>query len=101
MKYTVLTLFPEITNAYFASSIMAKALEKGIIEYRAVNIRDYALDKHHTCDDAPYGGGAGMLMLAEPLGRALEEAGAGNKALSSLHPIPYTPLPILFFQNAN
>ena len=74
MKYTVLTLFPEISDAYFASSIMAKALERGIIEYRAINIRDFALDKHHTCDDAPYGGGAGMLMLPEPLGRALDFA---------------------------
>jgi len=72
MKYTVLTLFPEIISAYFANSIMAKALSRGIIEYEAVNIRDFALDRHHTCDDAPYGGGAGMLMLAEPLGRALE-----------------------------
>jgi tRNA (guanine37-N1)-methyltransferase len=72
MKFTVLTLFPEITDTYFASSIMAKALEKGIIQYRPVNIRDFALDKHKTCDDAPYGGGPGMLMLAEPLSRALE-----------------------------
>ena len=79
MKYTVLTLFPEIIDAYFASSIMAKALDRGIIEYRAINIRDYALDKHHSCDDAPYGGGPGMLMLAEPLGRALEAAGAINR----------------------
>jgi tRNA (guanine37-N1)-methyltransferase len=78
MKYTVLTLFPEITDAYFASSIMAKALGRGIIEYRAINIRDYAFDRHKTCDDAPYGGGPGMLMLAEPLGRALEAAGAVN-----------------------
>jgi tRNA (guanine37-N1)-methyltransferase len=77
MKYTVLTLFPEITDAYFANSIMAKALDRGIIEYEAVNIRDFALDKHHTCDDAPYGGGAGMLMLAEPLGRALETTFSG------------------------
>ena len=76
MKYTILTLFPEIIDAYFANSIMAKALARGIMEYRTVNIRDYATDKHHTCDDAPYGGGAGMLMLAEPLGRALEAAGA-------------------------
>ena len=76
MKYTVLTLFPEIIDAYFASSIMAKALGRGIIEYRAINIRDYAFDKHKTCDDTPYGGGPGMLMLAEPLGRALEAAGA-------------------------
>jgi len=72
MKYTVLTLFPEISDAFFASSIMAKALERGIIEYKSINIRDYAFDKHRTCDDAPYGGGAGMLMLAEPLSRALE-----------------------------
>jgi len=79
MKYTVLTLFQEITNAYFANSIMAKALSRGIIEYEAVNIRDFALDRHHTCDDAPYGGGAGMLMLAEPLGRALEATLSGGK----------------------
>lgn len=76
MKYTVLTLFPEITDAFFAASIMAKAINRGIIEYRAINIRDFALDKHKTCDDAPYGGGPGMLMLPEPLGRALEAAGA-------------------------
>jgi tRNA (guanine37-N1)-methyltransferase len=76
MNYTVLTLFPEIIDAYFASSIMAKAVARGIVEYRPVNIRDFALDKHHACDDAPYGGGAGMLMLPEPLGRALESVGA-------------------------
>ena len=83
MKYTVLTLFPGIIDAYFSSSIMAKALTRGFVEYRAVDIRDYALDKHRSCDDAPYGGGAGMLMLAEPLGRALDavlsdEAGRGR-----------------------
>jgi tRNA (guanine37-N1)-methyltransferase len=72
MKYTVLTLFPEITDAFFATSIMAKAIQRGIIEYQALNIRDFALDKHKTCDDAPYGGGPGMLMLPEPLGKALE-----------------------------
>jgi len=74
MKYTVLTLFPEITDSYFSSSIMAKAIKRGIIEYQAINIRDFATDKHKTCDDAPYGGGPGMLMLPEPLSRALEAA---------------------------
>ena len=74
MKYTVLTLFPEILDVYFASSIMAKALSRGIIEYQSVNIRDFAFDKHRSCDDAPYGGGPGMLMLPEPLGCALEAA---------------------------
>ncbi|MCL2800398.1 MAG: tRNA (guanosine(37)-N1)-methyltransferase TrmD [Treponema sp.] len=72
MKYTVLTLFPEITDAFFATSIMAKAIKRGIIEYNAINIRDFAFDKHKTCDDAPYGGGPGMLMLPEPLGRAIK-----------------------------
>ena len=74
MKYTVLTLFPEITDAFFANSIMAKAIKRGIIEYQAVNIRDFAADKHKTCDDAPYGGGPGMLMLPEPLGLAIKAA---------------------------
>jgi len=80
MRYTVLSLFPEIVEAYFASSIMARAVKAGVVEFRSVNIRDYAFDKHRTCDDAPYGGGAGMLMLPEPLGRALEAAGAVNRA---------------------
>ena len=79
MKYTVLSLFPEIIDAYFAASIMAKAISRGIVEYRSIQIRDFALDKHHSCDDAPYGGGPGMLMLAEPLGRALEAAGVPNR----------------------
>jgi len=74
MKYTVLTLFPEITDAFFATSIMAKAIKRGIIEYQAINIRDFATDKHKTCDDAPYGGGPGMLMLPEPLDRAIKYA---------------------------
>jgi len=72
MKYTVLTLFPEITDAFFATSLMAKAINRGIIQYQAVNIRDFATDKHKTCDDAPYGGGPGMLMLPEPLSLAIE-----------------------------
>jgi tRNA (guanine37-N1)-methyltransferase len=84
MKYTVLTLFPEITDAFFGTSIMARAISRGIVEYRAINIRDYALDRHKTCDDAPYGGGPGMLMLAEPLGRALEAAGVFPKTPSDM-----------------
>jgi tRNA (guanine37-N1)-methyltransferase len=81
MKYTVLSLFPEIMDAFFAASIMAKAVKRGIVEYRRVNIRDFARDKHHTCDDAPYGGGAGMLMLPEPLGLALESVGVRPRPL--------------------
>jgi len=83
MKYTVLTLFPEITDAFFANSIMAKAIKRGIIEYQSINIRDFAADKHKTCDDAPYGGGAGMLMLPEPLSMAIKAAlGEEEKSLT-------------------
>ncbi|MDR3303619.1 MAG: tRNA (guanosine(37)-N1)-methyltransferase TrmD [Treponema sp.] len=79
MKYTVLSLFPEIIDAFFNLSILAKAVDRGMVAYRSVNIRDFALDKHRTCDDAPYGGGAGLLMLAEPLGRALESVGVRRR----------------------
>ncbi|MFA6936866.1 MAG: tRNA (guanosine(37)-N1)-methyltransferase TrmD [Treponema sp.] len=86
MKFTVLTLFPEIPRAFFESSIMAKAVERGIIAYDLVNIRDFAFDKHRTCDDAPYGGGAGQLLLPEPLGLALDSVKAYKK-----HVIYVTP----------
>lgn len=86
MKFTVLTLFPQIPQAFFESSIMAKAVEKEIIAYDLVNIRDFATDKHKTCDDSPYGGGAGQLMMTEPLGRALDSVKANRK-----HVIYVTP----------
>ncbi len=81
MKFHVLTLFPEIPRAFFESSIMAKAVLRGIIDYNLVNIRDFAFDKHKTCDDKPYGGVLGtrvpgMLMLPEPLALALDSVGA-------------------------
>lgn len=86
MKFTVLTLFPEIPRAFFETSIMAKAVEKEIIAYDLVNIRDFAFDKHKTCDDKPYGGGAGQLLMAEPLGKALDSVKAYKK-----HVIYVTP----------
>ncbi|MCX7786858.1 MAG: tRNA (guanosine(37)-N1)-methyltransferase TrmD [Spirochaetes bacterium] len=76
MKIKILTLFPQIIETYFSTSIAAKAVEKGLITYEIINIRDFARDKHKTCDDAPYGGGAGMVLKPEPLGAALEASGA-------------------------
>ena len=92
MKFTVLTLFPEIPRAFFENSIMAKAVEKGIIAYDLVNIRDFALDKHKKCDDAPYGGGAGQLMMTEPLSRALDSVKASRKRVIYVTPAgtPFT-----------
>ena len=86
MKFTVLTLFPDILRAYFENSIMAKAVEKGIVAYDLVNIRDFASDKHKTCDDAPYGGGAGQLMMTEPLGKALDSVHAATRRVIYLSP---------------
>ncbi len=79
MKIDVLTLFPEIPKSFFDASIMAKAVEKGIISYNLVNIRDFATDKHHSCDDLVYGGGAGMLLLPGPLSLALDSVEAKKK----------------------
>jgi len=68
----VLTLFPEIIEGYFSSSIMAKAVDKGLVDYEVVDIRSFAEDRHRTCDDYPYGGGAGMVLKPEPLAKALD-----------------------------
>jgi tRNA (guanine37-N1)-methyltransferase len=76
MKITVLSLFPEILRGFFESSIMAKAVARGLMSYELVDIRDYATDKHHKCDDLTFGGGAGMLMLPGPLSSAIVAADA-------------------------
>jgi tRNA (guanine37-N1)-methyltransferase len=75
MRFTVLTLFPQLIHAYAQETILGRAQDGGHIEVRAIDIRDFATDKHNTVDDTPYGGGAGMLMKAEPIYRAMEAHG--------------------------
>ena len=72
MKFHVMTLFPEMIEQGFHSSITGRAMEKGLLQLDAVNIRDYAVNKHMRVDDYPYGGGAGMVMQAEPVYRCYE-----------------------------
>lgn len=72
MRFDILTLFPGMFSSPLKESILAKAIEKGFIEVRAINIRDYATDKHQVVDDTPYGGGQGMVMKVEPIARAIE-----------------------------
>lgn len=67
MRFHILTLFPEMVEQGLHTSILGRAMAAGLIEIEAVNIRDYTLDKHHKVDDYPYGGGAGMLMQAQPV----------------------------------
>ena len=67
MKINIMTLFPEMCENVLSESIIGRAREKGYVEINCINIRDYTLDKHRRVDDAPYGGGMGMLMQTQPI----------------------------------
>ena len=72
MRIEAVTIFPEFFDV-LDISLLGKAQENKVIDFKAVNLRDYTQDKHKTVDDSPYGGGAGMLMKPEPWGLALDE----------------------------
>jgi len=73
LRINVVTLFPDWFTAPLGSSILGRAQTAGLVKYRVVQLRDYTHDKHHTVDDAPYGGGAGMVLKAEPMVEAVED----------------------------
>ena len=83
MRFDVMTLFPDLVNTVLGESIIGRAQKSGAITVRAHNIRDYSKDKHRKVDDAPYGGGRGMLMMAPPIydcyQAILEQAGDMEK----------------------
>lgn len=72
MQFDVFTLLPEVFPPYLESSILSRARQRGLIDVRVHNIRDYTHDKHHVTDDTPYGGGGGMVMKPEPVFEAVE-----------------------------
>ena len=72
MRIDILSLFPQITEAALSESMMKRAQEAGLAEIHSHNIRDWTTDKHHTADDAPYGGGQGMVMKCEPIFASVE-----------------------------
>lgn len=72
MEFDVFTLLPEVFPPYLESSILQRARQRGLIDVRVHNIRDWATDKHHITDDEPYGGGGGMVMKVEPVFAAAE-----------------------------
>ncbi|MDP3989004.1 MAG: tRNA (guanosine(37)-N1)-methyltransferase TrmD [bacterium] len=67
MKFSILTLFPESIDCYFKSSMLLRAQNDGLVDIQIYNPRDYSTDKHKKADAAPYGGGPGMVLMAEPL----------------------------------
>lgn len=73
MKIDILSLFPEMFDGFLESSIIKKAREQGYVDIKIHNFRDYSLDKHGRVDDYPYGGGAGMVLMCEPIFRCLDE----------------------------
>ena len=79
MRIDILTLFPEMFSA-LSESILGRAQKDGKIDVRVVNIRDYTQDKHLKCDDYPFGGGAGMVMMPQPIGSAIEALDPEHKA---------------------
>ena len=73
MKIQILTIFPDVCKSVFSESILMRAQEKNLASLEAVDLRKWTKDRHRTVDDAPYGGGPGMVMKIEPIDRALSE----------------------------
>ncbi|MCQ2547887.1 MAG: tRNA (guanosine(37)-N1)-methyltransferase TrmD [Clostridia bacterium] len=81
MKINILTLFPEMFYPVLNASMLGKACEKGLLQFNIVDIREYSRDKHHKADDYPFGGGAGMLMMAQPICDCMENNAFGGKKI--------------------
>ena len=79
MHFDVLTLFPNLVLPYFEDSILKRAQDSGALTVQVHNIRDFSTNKHHSVDDTPYGGGAGMLMTCQPLFDAIRKIKETNK----------------------
>lgn len=86
MRIDILTLFPEVCRAPLNESMMKRAQENGAVDLRIHNLRDWTTDKHHVVDDAPFGGGQGMVMKAEPIFAAVEELRGENSQVVLMSP---------------
>jgi tRNA (guanine37-N1)-methyltransferase len=95
MQFEVFTLLPEVFPSYLETSIIKRARERGLIDVRVHNIRDYAHDKHHVTDDTPYGGGGGMVMKPEPVFEAIETVLGLIADPTQLKPAPNIPIILL------
>jgi tRNA (guanine37-N1)-methyltransferase len=88
MRFDILTLFPNMFSSPLGESILGKAIERGLIQIQTINIRDFTLDKHQVVDDAPYGGGQGMVMKVEPVARAIESVKAQHSPVWTVYLTP-------------
>ncbi len=88
IKFTIITLFQEALEPYLKTSMMWKATEKGLAEFDFVNLRDFGLGPHKSVDDAPYGGGDGMLLRCEPVFAAIESVKATDPEAKVILPTP-------------
>src|SRR3954465_15717464 len=86
MRIDILTLFPEACRAPLGESMMKRAQEKALLDLRIHNLRDWTTDKHHVVDDAPFGGGQGMVMKPEPLFAAVEDLCEKAKQTPNVEP---------------
>ncbi len=82
MRFDVMTLFPEMIENYCSFSILKRAVESGVISVNTINPRDFTLDKHKKVDDTPYGGGAGMVLMAQPYVDAYESIKQGENTIT-------------------
>jgi tRNA (guanine37-N1)-methyltransferase len=89
MRCDVLTLFPKIFPGYLSQSLLCKAIDRGLVDIRVHDIRDWSTDKQHRVDDRPFGGGPGMILMVEPVVLAIEAVQAMAEPLG--HPILLTP----------
>lgn len=89
MRFDILTLFPGMFSGPFNESIIRRAKDKQLIDISMHNIRDWAIDRHQTADDSPYGGGAGMVMKAEPLAACIESVKAASPSSTVLLTSPH------------
>lgn len=88
MKVQIISLFPEMFEPVLGSSMLWKAKEQGVVEYELINLRDFGIGPRKTVDDTPYGGGDGMLLMIEPMSKAIEYAKSQDATAKVLLPTP-------------
>jgi tRNA (guanine37-N1)-methyltransferase len=98
MKIQIITLFPEVFKPYLSASMLWKASDRQIVEYELIDLRQFGLGPRKTVDDTPYGGGDGMLLMVEPLSKAIEYAKSQVSSRESLILLP-TPRGKLYRQS--